>query len=321
MQSQDPILDGVMGLPALDANTVRDAYGWADAVIVGIPWDGGTTGLPGQRHGPELIRKFGPKPGFEVTADGRLTGLRVPDTGRLLIGGKRVFDIGDLGGVPLDPRLPRQVYFDAIRDTATRASEVSGMPVFIGGDHSITAPIVHGLAENLQNKVRLICFDAHCDTAPAQDRITNFADLTHANFLSYLDQAGCCSNADIVGVRAPLQDKFFPLPEIVNCFPSTSQLLDRDPSEPVYLSIDVDILSPETFPATGHPEAGGPSLEAFLTDLRAVCAKFNVVGADIVETTYSDIWNENSARNVNAIILTLLDAALTADVKTEKAQC
>lgn len=305
-----PTSNGVLGLPAAEARLLQHEFGRVDSVIIGFPWDGGTSGVPGQRHGPEIIRKFGPDLGLQLDGEARLKGVRDPVTGETLLGGKRVFDLGDLGGLPLDPRLDRVAYYRAIEETSTRASRLARTPVYLGGDHSVTAAAVAGAVAELGQPLRLICFDAHCDVGPAAEVIDGYNGVTHANFINYLTVTDAVSSVDVIGVRAPLPEGNFPLPDGVRCHSSVDSLEPPDSGLPTYLSIDVDVLSPESFPATGHPEPGGRDVADLLADVSEICRTFNVVGADIVETTYSDHFNEGSARTVSAILLTILRGVL-----------
>lgn len=206
-----PMLSGILGLPALDAHQVQEQFDRVDAVVIGLPWDGGTTGLPGQRHGPEIVRKFSPNLGFSLDAESRLQGVRDPVSGAKLLGDRRIFDLGDLGGVPIDPRLDRLTYYRAVEDTALRAAQLATVSVFLGGDHSVSAATIVGLSKALGEPLRLVCFDAYCDVGPVAQEVDSYEQLTHANFLSYLASVPAVSSVDVVGVRAALPDSHFPL--------------------------------------------------------------------------------------------------------------
>lgn len=316
-----PMLSGILGLPALDAHQVQEQFDRVDAVVIGLPWDGGTAGLPGQRHGPEIVRKFSPNLGFSLDAESRLQGVRDPVSGAKLLGYRRIFDLGDLGGVPIDPRLDRLTYYRAVEDTALRAAQLATVSVFLGGDHSVSAATIVGLSKALGEPLRLVCFDAHCDVGPVAQEVDSYEQLTHANFLSYLASVHAVSSVDVVGVRAALPDSHFPLPKGVQCHASAKSLPPTEPALPTYLSIDVDVLSPEAFPATGHPEPGGRDLGSLINELSRVCKSSNIIGIDIVETTYSDHSSESAGRTVSAILLAVLRATLGDAYEAEEAPC
>jgi agmatinase len=306
--SPHPILNGVLGLPTLDATDIQARFNQVDAVIIGMPWDGGTTGLPGQRHGPEIVRKFSPSLGFNLDSESRLHGVRDPLSGAEVLGQRQIFDLGDLGGVPLDPRIDRASYYQVAQETAYRAARIARVPVFIGGDHSVTAATVTGVSRALEEPLHLVCFDAHCDVGPVSESVTSYGQLTHANFVNYLATTGSIAGADILGVRAPLPESHFPLPKGVHCRSSATDLLDID--APTFLSIDLDVLSPEAFSATGHPEPGGSDLTNLVHEVNHVCSTYNIIGIDVVETTYSDRWSEEAGKTVAALLLATLRAVL-----------
>lgn len=72
---------GALGLPAADVDPVVSGSLEAEAVIMGLPFDAGVTGVPGQRHGPEIFRKLSPGHDWSVDDDGALGGLIDPLTG------------------------------------------------------------------------------------------------------------------------------------------------------------------------------------------------------------------------------------------------
>lgn len=304
--------EGLLGLPMLEAAEVGRRYGRADAVVIGLPFDGGTTSLPGQRHGPEILRKLGPSAGFRVSADGQLGGVVDPVRSVEVLAGRRIFDLGDLGGVPIDPRRPRENYYRAIADTGRQAVDLADLVVFIGGDHSVTAATVKGVAEAIEGPIDLVCFDAHCDVGPADQHVPDLHSITHANFLNFLDHNSFVASSSIVGVRAMLTAAHLPLPKTVTCLPHVASAAQAANSRPVYLSIDVDVLSPEVFPGTGHPEPGGLTFVELCEQVDVLARGRKIVAMDIVETTYSDRWNEESARVASALLLNALRSIFDA---------
>lgn len=274
---------------------------------MGLPYDLGTTAVPGQRHGPELLRKFSRDTGFTLDIEGRLCGVIDPVTRQPVLSGRRVYDIGDLGGVPIDVSVTRTRYLKSAKRAAFSAAQLSEIPVIIGGDHSISAATVEGIKESAGEPLALVCFDAHCDIAPSNAIPSSYNELTHANFISYLLHTKSIAKADIVGVRTFLTEAHCPIPRTITSWsgnePSKEYLSG---SSPIYLSIDMDVLSPEFFPATGHPEWAGFSPTTLLAALREVTATNRVVAVDIVEASYSDQWNSSTARAMGSTLLAIL---------------
>src|SRR5215469_362510 len=125
----------------------------ADVVILGAPFDGGTSHRAGARFGPQYIRQTcylphdGSRPSLALRADG-LRDLRVYDAGDVeLFSGDAARSVRDL---------QQAVY------TVTAAG---AMPLILGGDHTITWPDAAGVAQHAgQGRVSMIHFDAHADT-------------------------------------------------------------------------------------------------------------------------------------------------------------
>lgn len=281
----------------------------ADAVILGLPFDAGVTGVPGQRHGPEIFRKLSPGHAWSLDAHGALGGLIDPTTGGPVLEGRRVFDLGDLGAVPIDPRVDRAAYYRALTGLAERLTRTRAVPLFVGGDHSLTAPVVTGLAA-AHGPVRLVCFDAHCDFSGRP--MPALADITHGDFLGHLLGAGAVTGCELYGVRTLLPGSCGPLPASLRCTYAYGFPEPADPvaGEPTHLSIDLDVIDPTEFPATGHPEAGGYRLRELLAAVEHVCRTRRVVAVDLVEALQDDRENRATSATVSALVLSCLRALL-----------
>jgi agmatinase len=157
-------------------------------------------------------------------------------------------------------------------------------PVVLGGEHSITPPVVAAVAEKHPG-LSVLQRDAHADLresymgtphnhACAMRRSLEFARVTQVGIRSMsTEEAQAAGSLDTtifydVSMR------------------SDSRWIDRvvdTLSDTVYLSIDVDGLDPAIMPATGTPEPGGLSWYEILALLRATVARKKVVACDVVE--------------------------------------
>ncbi|MFF2140443.1 arginase family protein [Streptomyces sp. NPDC058193] len=300
---------GALGLPAADIGCVVSGSLAADAVIMGLPFDAGVTGVPGQRHGPEIFRKLSPGHDWGVGVDGALGGLIDPLTGGPVLAGRRVFDVGDLGAVPIDPRVGRAAYYRALTGLAKRLTRAGAIPLFVGGDHSLTAPVATGLAA-LHGPVRVVCFDAHCDFSLRP--MPALTDITHGDFLGHLLRTGVVSGAELYGVRTLLPASCGPLPPALRCAYTYgfAEAVDPVDDEPTYLSVDLDVIDPTEFPATGHPEAGGYRLRELLAAVEHVCRTRRVVAVDLVEALQDDRANRATSATISALVMSCLRALL-----------
>lgn len=293
---------GALGLPAaaLSAATAPDMLN-AQVVVIGAPFDGGVTSVPGQRHGPEILRALSPSYDWSTDPDtGSTSGPLDPVRRGPLLTGLRVFDVGDIGDVPIDPRVSRAQYYSAVEQVVSGIVASGAVPVVIGGDHSITAPVVRAITGHL-GSVSLACFDAHCDFSTRS--MPRMADMTHADFIGHLMQTGALDDATVFGVRAHLPEAWGPLPEQLRCIAALPIRGSLEMiSGPCHVSIDLDVLDPSELPATGHPEPGGARLIELLEALREVFRTRTVVAVDIVEALQDDANNRATAAVMARVI-------------------
>src|ERR1700758_433133 len=141
-----------LGVPRAD---LADPASWAgaDILIMGAPFDGGTSHRPGTRFGPQAIRTTdylphdGSRPHLALGVD-PLAELRV----------------GDAGDVNM-PSGETEKSLKRLEDAVHAVSAAGAMPVILGGDHTITFPDATGVARRVGwGRVSLIHFDAHADT-------------------------------------------------------------------------------------------------------------------------------------------------------------
>ena len=133
------------------------SYPDADVVIIGAPFDGGTSYRSGARFGPQYIRQtdYLPHDGSRPSLALRTDGLK----------DLRVYDAGDVEMFSGDAAR-------SVRDLQAAVYEVTrhgAVPLILGGDHTITWPDAAGVAQHLgQGRVSLIHFDAHADTGDTE---------------------------------------------------------------------------------------------------------------------------------------------------------
>ena len=249
-----------------------------DVAIVGVPFDTGVSYRPGARFGPNHVRE-----------SSRLLRPYNPAANVSPFATQQVVDAGDIAANPFDI----EEAISSIHKSYDQLSERANKIVTIGGDHTITLPILRSLKAK-HGAISVVHFDAHLDTWDSYFG----ADYTHgttfrrASEEGLLDPEGCMH----IGIRGPLyaakdltDDKalgfqIFSSVEFqdlgVNA--AIDKMKARVGKRPVYISIDIDVLDPAHAPGTGTPEAGGLTSRELLSVLRAT-AGMNVIGADIVE--------------------------------------
>lgn len=254
---------------------LEEAY---DVALFGVPFDGGVSYRPGTRFAPTRIR--------ECSSLGR---------GFHWARGEQVFakikcaDIGDCPTVPIDLN---QTY-SKIEAFTQELLQRNKRFVAVGGDHSVTLPLLRALKKKYQVPLNLIHFDAHFDTYPAAWG----CEYHHGSFLRHAIEEGLVNPKSTVqiGVRGPLAGgadlDFIKKHQITSLSMDDvrkgglDSFLKRLPeflTGPTYLSYDIDNLDPAFAPGTGTPVPGGMSTYEVQQILRTLKVK-QLVGADIVE--------------------------------------
>ena len=236
----------------------------SDVCLVGIPFDSTEIGNP-VRNGPLFIREaIKNLPGYDP-------GLK-----------KNVFeelsfcDLGDIEIVPGSWDLTN----NAIMETVREIKGSKAFPVFLGGEHLITLGILNALVPD--EKITIIDFDAH------RDLMKEWLGLKHSH-ITWAYHALQNKNFDMIqlGCRSWYREEEKPFEEF-----GIRETLENI-NNPVYLTIDLDVLDPAHAPEVGTPEASGMSVKELFTLLEQVCAN-KVIGMDIVECA-SDRVNTQTA--------------------------
>jgi agmatinase len=251
--------------------------------VAGVAWDGSTTNRPGARFGPRAIRDAS-----HMLCDGT----------HPLFGNTPIGALGDIGDLPLP-------------NTSLDAMRAAMMPLveplirrhrmaWLGGDHSITLPLLRAYRSLLGQPLAVIHFDAHCDTwrdhfgepsghgtwvyEAIQEGLVVPACFTQIGIrspgdreaLRYVaDQGGLIfTGRDLRGQASPAQ-----------LAPMLAQIRERLAAHghpPLYLSLDIDCLDPAFAPGTGTPEPGGLTSAQVLTILEEL-SDLEMIGMDCVE--------------------------------------
>jgi arginase len=231
--------------------------------LIGLPTDSHSSFLRGPAAAPPAIR----------AALASEHSNRAAESG-LEIGLDIAFDDG--GDLPLleDAGDPAR-----ISDAAEAAARERAVPLFLGGDHMVTFPIIEGLAR-VHGPLNLLHFDAH------PDLYDDFEGdpLSHASPFARIMERGLASRLVQVGIRTlnhhcREQAERFGV-EIVEMRHFEAAAVPI-PADPLYVSIDLDALDPAFAPGVSHHEPGGLSVRDILSVLHRV--EGGIVGADVVE--------------------------------------
>jgi len=231
-------------------------------VILGIPFDANSSWLRGSAGAPPIIRvAFGSDSSNSSTE----TGVDLSVEGAYC-------DAGNLKFTFQEP-------FPAIEAKVGELLDQGLRPVCLGGDHSITLPIVSAFGKRIPD-LTIIHFDAHPDL---YDQLEGNR-LSHACPFARIMEKGAAKRLIQVGIRTinlhqREQAKKFGV-EIIEM--RHLPALDRMKVDgPIYISFDMDALDPAFAPGISHREPGGMSTREVLAHIHAITG--HIVGADIVE--------------------------------------
>lgn len=194
--------------------------------------------------------------------------------------------VEDAGDLPLDES---PADFDRVRAAASYAMGSRATPIFLGGDHMVTYPIVAGIAE-ARGPVNILHFDAHPDIYDDYEG----DPLSHASPFARIMERGLASRLVQVGIRTlnkhcreQAQRFGVEIVEMRHFKPEAVPLLEG----PLYVSIDMDALDPAFAPGVSHHEPGGLSVRDVLSVLHRI--ETPILGADVVEY--------NPTRDINGL--------------------
>lgn len=230
--------------------------------ILGFEWDGSSSHARGPALGPSIVKRL-------MTSEASSSySIDLTDMREAIAG----YDIPEL---PEDGHAARAM----IERTVAEALARGETPLSIGGDHSITFPILKAIAEK-HGRVSLLHIDAHGDLHDNYEG----DKFSHACPFARAHEAGLIENHVAVGIRCwdPHQKT---QAEKYSVLILGSDDLDIIPSQifkaPLYMTIDLDGLDPAFAPGVSHPEPGGLSTLDVLGLIRRINAP--LIGADIVE--------------------------------------
>lgn len=251
-----------------------------EVALLGIPYDGGVSYRPGCRFAPSSVREASSLGrGFHWSRD--LNFFK-----RMMVA-----DIGDCPVIPID----QTKTYEQIEKFYAELLVKNKKTIAIGGDHSVTLPVLRAFRKKYGKPLAFVHFDAHLDTYPAAWG----CEYHHGSFLRHAIEEGLIDTSKTIqiGIRGPLaggEDRDFVAKHklrvttvddirIGGLEKFVSQLPTFD-NTPTYISYDIDCLDPAFAPGTGTPVVGGLTTYETQRIFRGLKIP-NLVGADIVEVS------------------------------------
>eukprot|EP00301_Raphidiophrys_heterophryoidea_P025137 c8361_g1_i1.p1 GENE.c8361_g1_i1~~c8361_g1_i1.p1 ORF type:complete len:399 (+),score=111.20 c8361_g1_i1:42-1199(+) len=265
-----------------------------DIAMLGVPFDGGVTNRPGARHGPRDVRnastlmraihhywRFAP---FSLCS--------IADVGDVPI--YHVFDCGK-AHKEIEAFVKDVIHSGSHKTGPIGARNV--LPLSVGGDHSVTLPLLRAVAASYPKPLSLIHIDAHLDT---WDEVWGEKDHHGAPIRRAIEAGAIDPKRTVqIGIRGPqnfsqgwdyakqvgthvmfMHDvEEAGIQAVIN---RARDIVGHD--TPTYITFDIDSLDPVFAPGTGTPEAGGFTMREAQQLIRGLRG-LNIVGADVVEVS------------------------------------
>ena len=258
----------------------------ADVAIIGAPFDEGVSYRPGTRFGPRAIR----------TAEDVAFPVARPHM-ELGVDPYAELDIVDYGDVEVrSGDLARS--HALLRQGVGEILGAGATPIVLGGDHSLSTPVLQALAAHHGVKgFSVVHFDTHADTGSDEGEAPHGVPFHRAVVEGDLDGR----NIVQIGLRGawPFPEDFAWMREAGFRWHTAGEIVERGIAAVVndavehagsraprtYLTVDIDVLDPAFAPGTGTAEPGGLTTRELLWAVRTVASRLDLCAMDIVEVS------------------------------------
>ena len=254
-------------------------YDSAKVVMLGVGFDGTCTHIPGSRFAPERLRlaSWGLED-YSPVFDKHLDEVMF-------------YDAGDL-------ELPfgnTEKALNIIKNNVSRIYH-SGKKYFgVGGEHLVTLPAIEACYQTHKD-IAVLHFDAHTDLR--EDYLGD--KKSHASVMRRVGEIIGFENLKQVGIRSGTKEEFDLTKKYDTLLDSPVQL-ESLRNKKVFVSLDVDVLSPGVLPGTGTQEAGGLSYNE-LTEWIKKLKELDIIGIDVVELA-PDVDKSGTSTAITAKII------------------
>lgn len=254
-----------------------------DIAVLGAPFDLGTAVRPGSRFGPAALREaslmYGPPAGFYDPDEDQM--FLSPDDVRMV----------DLGDAPM-------LHFDAnycinsIREMVRRSAESGAFVLTLGGDHSVHAPCIEGVAAAGRQNIHIVHLDAHLDYVDSVEGVVRYGQGNPLRRAADLEAVAGITHIGIRGIGSSKRSDFQAARENKSRIVTMQEFrkigveaaLEHIPNDAeIYFTIDIDGFDAGLAPGTGTPSFGGLSYDDGMSIVGRVASKRICIGMDFVE--------------------------------------
>ncbi len=285
----------------------------SDVAFLGVPFDQATNDRPGARFGPAAIRdasmRFQPVDGDEsLPAGGQ--GWVDAERGERILRGVSMTDMGDV-----DIRtLGFEENFGRITEAAALVRSRCRIPVFVGGDHAITFPLVRVFEDR---SLTVVQFDAHQDYTDEKfgQRFSHDNQMRRVSELPFVRQVIQIGLRGALEHTEPWEAARRDGVQIVTSERIVREgvdgaLADVHPNGDTYVTIDIDVLDPAVASGTGFPEPGGIGYYQLKEALLLLAQRTRIIAFDICELNPTYDAAGVTARIAARLMLDLLGAII-----------
>jgi arginase len=242
--------------------------------VIGIPYDSNSSFLKGPSFAPDRIRLMEKEGSANSYSE---NGIEI----------KKNVNFVDLGDIVFEETNPK-IAFHKIQTQIAELISNNEKVISIGGDHSITFPIMSAFSKKIEN-INILHLDAHSDL---YDNFDNNI-YSHASPFARIMESGKVNSLTQVGIRTlnrhqREQAHKFNV-EIIEMKDFNTDFIQKLKS-PLYISIDLDVLDPAFAPGISHHEPGGMTTRELINIIQKIEA--TIIGADIVE--YNPVRDVNN---------------------------
>ena len=300
-----------LSAPHMPDDAENPDFGNLQVAITGVPMDLGVTNRNGSRFGPRAMRtieRIGPY--NHVLDCAPVQDLRV----------------ADIGDVPFRSRYRLEMSHEDIEKRFNQIVDAGVIPLAVGGDHSITHPIMKAVGK--KQPVGMIHIDAHCDTGGAFDgtKFHHGGPFRNAVLDGVLDPTRTIQ----IGIRGSSEYlwefSYDSGMTVIHAEEVTgmgiSAIIEKAKKivgdGPTYLSFDIDSLDPSFAPGTGTPEIGGLTTREVLELVRGLKG-VNLVGGDVVEVAPQYDATTNTAHAGAQVLFEILSLMVFSPSVTAQA--
>ena len=239
-------------------------------VVLGVPFDVTSTYRSGARFAPLAIRDASLNiEGYSFRTETSINDVKIHDLGDLHVAGDAELTLGRLALVTKE------------------MVEAEKVPVFLGGEHTITLGVLRSLGQN----VAVVSFDAHLDLR------NDFLglSLSHTTFMRRIKEDVKPTKILEIGTRAVCKEEVEYAKEAGVDYLTAQQIREDgikktiedisgilEDCKKIYITIDMDVLDPSFVPAVQNPEPEGLDTSTLLEILEQICDR-RVIGLDLVE--------------------------------------